>query len=483
MTAGTDPAGVPVPDGNGGAVPGAALRSWLDRADLSPEELARRLNVLASEVGLRRTIDEKTPYKWLRGSVPRHPWPALTIHLLSSRLGTAVAAGDLGWPGSRADPGWAAPACLPADAGLDLPWTVPGARSAVITAAQAQTRTAGFLAVTGAVLTGPALGWLTAGPPGALARDTGPAAGRGHVTAIEDMTATLRLAGDRHGSSLALPQARALLSSVAGTLTQSACTEAEGARLHAAVAELLRLAGWLSFDAGLPGQAQRYWLAGLRAAHAAGDRPAGANILRSLSGQASAAGQHPEAIALAEAARRGAGPGITPRAAAVLAFGAALAHARAGDRAASQAAITDAWETLGTASPAVTEPGWASWLDHALVCALTGTVSLCLRDWDQARSHLATALRVLGPGRPRARAVIHARLGLACAGQGHPEPASEHGTAAARILADGTTSARCLTDVRDLHDALRPYRKNPAVVSFASLLARIEARRPEVGDQ
>jgi tetratricopeptide (TPR) repeat protein len=482
MTTCTEPAGIPAADGNGGLVPGAGLRSWLDRADMSPEQLAGRLNALASEAGLRRTIEAKTPYKWLRGAVPRHPWPALTAHLLSARLGTAVTAEDLGWPGTRPAPGGAGPGCLPADAGLDLPWTVPGARRAVITATQPQAMTADFLPVTGAMLTGPALGWLTAGPPGGLASDAGPAVSGGHVTAIGDMTAGLRLAGDEHGSALVLPQARALLGSVTAALTQTACSEADGARLHAAAAELLRLAGWLSLDAGLPGQAQRYWLAALRPAHAAGDRGAGANLLRSLSSQASAAGQHPEAVTLAEAARRGAGPGLTPRAAAVLAFGAALAHARAGDRAATQAAVTDAWETLGTASPDTTEPGWARWLDRAAVCALTGTASLYLRDWDQARHHLTTALRALSPGQPRARAIIHARLGQAHAGQGNPEPASEHGTAAIRILTDSTTSARCLTDLRDLRHALHPYRSNRAVASFARHLARIDTSSPAGGD-
>src|SRR5579863_3323794 len=108
-------------------VPGGGLRSLLQRADLSPEGLARQLNVLAREAGVSRQVDAKTPYKWLRGSVPRHPWPALTAHVLSGRLGTTIAAGDLGWDSSPAGPG-----CQPADNGLALPWTVQDARTAVI---------------------------------------------------------------------------------------------------------------------------------------------------------------------------------------------------------------------------------------------------------------------------------------------------------------------------------------------------------------
>ncbi len=90
-----------------------------------------------------------------------------------------------------------------------------------------------------------------------------------------------------------------------------------------------------------------------------------------MSSQASAAGQHQEAITLAEAARRGAGPGTTPRAAVILA--------------------------LASADPDTPEPGWAHWLDHPMAAAQTGAASLHLHDWEQARRHLPIALRTLDP--------------------------------------------------------------------------------------
>jgi tetratricopeptide (TPR) repeat protein len=444
-----------------------SLRSLLLRAGLSPEKLARQLNLLASELGVPRKLDEKTPYKWFRGAMPREPWPVLTAQLLSSRLGTSITAGDLGWDTSP--PGMT---CPPADSGVaQLSWTVQGCHTAVTAAASARHLT--FLPVAGTTLTGPALHWLTAAEPGGTARTAGPPVGDARITAIEDITASLRHLDGRHGSAPVLLLARTHLTSVTETLTQSAYGMAAGARLHAAAADLLALAGWLSFDAGQPGQAQRYWLAGLRAAHASGDRPAGAAILRHLSAQASAAGQHPEAITLAQAARRGA-PGLTPRAAAVLAYATALAYARAGDHAATQTVISQATDVLAIAGPANPEPGWARWLDRAAATALTGTASLYLHDWDHARSHLTTALRALGPDRPRTRAIICTRLALAHAALGNPEPASQHGSTAARILASGTSSARCLAYLRDLQNALRPYDKNQSVTDFSSHLAGIE---------
>jgi hypothetical protein len=38
------------------------LRALLERAGLSPEQLARRLNAQAAELGLANRIDPKTPY-------------------------------------------------------------------------------------------------------------------------------------------------------------------------------------------------------------------------------------------------------------------------------------------------------------------------------------------------------------------------------------------------------------------------------------
>ena len=102
--------------------PRTALRALLQRASLSPEQFAKRLNVQASELGLKHRIDQKTPYKWFRGAVPRQPWPTLAAHLLSGTLGIEVSPEDLGWGTGNADM-----LCVPADTGLVVPWTVDGA--------------------------------------------------------------------------------------------------------------------------------------------------------------------------------------------------------------------------------------------------------------------------------------------------------------------------------------------------------------------
>lgn len=62
--------------------------------------------------------------------------------------------------------------------------------------------------------------------------------------------------------------------------------------------------GWSAWDVGDYGLAQRYHIAGLRAAHSADDRPLGAHILASLAHQTSR-GQPAEAVTLIETALAG----------------------------------------------------------------------------------------------------------------------------------------------------------------------------------
>lgn len=237
-------------------------------------------------------------------------------------------------------------------------------------------------------------------------------------------------------------------------------------RLWEAAAELCSLIGWSWHDGNCPALAQRYWIAALRAAHAAGHRAAGANVLAGLSVQASAAGQPSPAIYLARAAQRG-HPGAGPRLAAVISLAAAHAYAAAGDATACHDAINTAREALATTEPDTPESPATAWLDTAAAHAQAGTACLYLRDYEQAQKWLTAALRDLDPvARARDIAVTHARLALAYAGLRNPERACQSATQAVSILTQAVDSNRCTSYLRELREALRPYRRRPAVAAL-----------------
>src|SRR5262249_2705902 len=93
----------------------ADLRTLLQRARLSPEQLARGLTQSAAELGLPGRIDPKTPYKWLHGTHPRRPWQVLTVQLLNTVLGSELTPADFGWQDDSRGI-----LVVPADTGLSL---------------------------------------------------------------------------------------------------------------------------------------------------------------------------------------------------------------------------------------------------------------------------------------------------------------------------------------------------------------------------
>ncbi len=124
--------------------------------------------------------------------------------------------------------------------------------------------------------------------------------------------------------------------------TSATTTDTLGRRLHATAGELMRVAGWLSLDSGHHPQAQRYWVAALHAAHAAGDRALGANVIGFMSAQAIDLGQIRESVTLADTARAGY-PGVTPRVA-------GICDLRAAEACAQDRSVTECRRALDSAS-------------------------------------------------------------------------------------------------------------------------------------
>jgi hypothetical protein len=437
---------------------GEQLRLLLQRAALTPEQFAHRLNRLAAQTRQPARVHPKTPYKWLRGEVPREPWPTLAPVVLSQRLNTAVHPSDIGW--RVPDTGLV---FVPATAGLEVPWTGAGAIQSAFDVAETNIMDRRvFLQVTGGALTQPALEWLIARPATDIQGSIGRRVLNAHVDGIEQMTAQLRRMDDELGGGAVLDLVKSQVRFVLDLLRDHQYTTQVGMRLHGAAAELLRLAGWLSFDTGQHAQAQRFWVSALHGAHSAGDRALGSNILGFMSCQAKDLELYSEAINLAEAARQGY-PGGSPRVTAILDLRVAEARAQLADTTETRAAIDNAYEALRATAADGGEPEWSYWMDEAHASGQAGYCYTRLSDWPRAQHHLTTALRMHEDSYNREGALQRALLAITYAHQGEPEEACRVANRAIDILADDVDSERCIGHIRRVQDAVAPYRRVPAV--------------------
>ncbi|WP_244305285.1 hypothetical protein [Kitasatospora cheerisanensis] len=208
----------------------------------------------------------------------------MVAEILSSRLSEPVSAEAL-WPAKFTATG----VLLSADDGLDLPWTQTGTRhcSTLLTdGGAARQSVPALLPVAGRSLIGPAVDWLTAPEEELQARSIGLEIGPAAVDVLIDRIAQLRRLDDIQGGPLVLDWVTQDLHWAATLVRSGAYDNQTGVRLHEAFAELAQLAGWVATDLDRVALAQRYFLTGLRAAHTAGDRLLGANIVSCLSYQA-----------------------------------------------------------------------------------------------------------------------------------------------------------------------------------------------------
>ncbi|MFR9753858.1 hypothetical protein ACL02S_22855 [Nocardia sp. 004] len=443
------------------------------------ETLARKLNEHAALQGCRAHVHEKTPYKWLRGERPRPPWPELISALLSAELARPISPSALGWPPSGQNE---QQPLLPADSGLQLPWTAEGAARAMraVTEADPMDRRI-FLTMMGAAMSAPAHQWLLADPAPHLTRlGKSRQVSVGTVDELDLMTASLRRLDDGGGGDTVLLMVRAHLRQVVQLIDNSSYTDAVGRRLFSNAGELLRLAGWLAFDGGQHARAQRYWLAALRAAHTAGDRALAANTLGFMSCQAKDIKQPHEAVTIAESARAGY-RGASPRVSAILALRAAEAYATNGSADRCRRAIDDAFSNLD--SPNTTAPDWSYWLNPGHAHGQAGFCFLKLSDHSAARRHFRQALRLQDSSAAREGALRYTLLATTYVRQADPDldQALALADQAVSILTDDVSSNRCVEHLNTLLRDLAPHSRRPAVRQLAEhvqLLRSSATRQP-----
>ncbi|WP_326551635.1 tetratricopeptide repeat protein [Micromonospora sp. NBC_01813] len=277
-----------------------------------------------------------------------------------------------------------------------------------------------YLTLLGSALTSPAHEWIIAQQPSDVASATGRPLSGEVVDHLDTVTASLRRMDDHLGSGQTLGLVRRHLATVVEVLRERRYTDSVGRRLRGTAGELMRLAGWLSFDDGNHSQAQRFWIAGLYQAHATGDRGLGANILGFMSCQAKDLGQLRQSITLAETARASY-PATSPKVGTILDLRAAEVYANNHAVADTRRALDSAFDRLTDERPEHGDPDWAYWINEAQAHAQAGYCYVKLEDWTRAREHLRAALRLQDNEYSREGALRHALLATTYVRQDQPE--------------------------------------------------------------
>lgn len=331
-----------------------------------------------------------------------------------------------------------------------------------------------FLTVAGALMSAPATERLLAPPVPSLTR-TGKSrhVSISTVDELDTMNASLRRLDDGGGGAALLTMVRAHLHQVVGLIEHSRYTETVARRLYSNAGELLRLAGWLAFDAGQQSRAQRLWFGALRAAHTAGDHALAANALGFMSCQAKDIRQPGEAVTLAEAARRGY-RGASPRVSAILALRAAEAHAADGSMTVCRRAIDDAFAHLN--SPITAAPDWSYWLDLGHAHGQAGFCYLKLGHHASARRHFRQALSLQDPSAAREGALRCTLLATTYVRQKDQDLDQALALAgqAVDVLADDISSNRCVGHLNTLLRDLAPYHRRSGVRDLAERVRSLQ---------
>lgn len=310
--------------------------------------------------------------------------------------------------------------------------------------------------------------WLVADSPQRLELRAGRRVGRALVDRLTRRVDLLRRLDDvLAGRDLSMVVERELRDTAA-VLGEGAYTDEIGRQLYRATAELAQLAGWVNADAGQPERAARQLVAGVHAAHAAGDRAVAANLISTLSYQVANTGDPGSAVLLARSAAAGVGERrSTPLVRALLLERVAWACAKLGDRRGAERTLRTV-EELHARERSADEPEWVYWLDETEVTVMAGRCFVELGDPERAIPLLAGALASYDLQHSREAALYISWLAEAHLAAGDVDEAARL-AGRALGLAVSTGSARADQRVELLRRRLASYGSVPAVTDFLEM--------------
>ncbi|WP_329597357.1 hypothetical protein OIE43_13485 [Streptomyces pseudovenezuelae] len=350
----------------------ARLAALMQEADLSHKSLARAVVAAAARSGEVITCDHTYVTRWLKGSIPRGNMPQFIADAIGRKLGRQLAIDDIGM-------GNAAVSAVQPDLGLefaDKPETTAKTVSDLWRADLADAQALVRAQPDSAAWSAASLRWIVAPPDGELARTGNRTVGAVDVEMIRSTADAFSMLDGKFGGGHARRALIQYLHTDVRPMLDGKYSDAVGKELHSAVAEALLLAGWMSYDSGLHGIAQRYLIQALRMAQAAGDRLLGGSILSAMSHQATFLGRYQDAATLARAAYTGPAGTLGPTMGAQFRAMEARALARLGDERGCDLALAEAERMLGLRTPD-SDPPYIAYFDEVELAAEIGH---CFRD-------------------------------------------------------------------------------------------------------
>ncbi|MGH3328713.1 MAG: helix-turn-helix domain-containing protein [Streptomycetales bacterium] len=339
----------------------------------------------------------------------------------------------------------------------------------------------------GAGLTEPLEHWITRDPDSASSRPTRGTISDEEMRHIETVTHALRHWDNRFRMGIRRKAVVGQMNEVADLLNQQQPADITGC-LFVVLAELAKIVGSMSYDAGLHPIAQRYYRLSLRASHASGEpgRLFGANILAAMARQMLDLDQPGDALDLVRLALDDVGPNAPGRVRSMLRTREGWAYAKTGRVQAFHRAVGLAEEDFHDSSGRV--PYWVAEFDAS---ELAGVVGARYRDLALSRAeqglapddlarravdHISTALRLRAPRRLRNRAFDLVGVGRAYLLLGECEQAARVVRSAVEIE-DTIKSGRVERRLYDFHtEAARLGDASPLVDLRAELTERFSKR-------
>ena len=424
---------------------------------LGLKQFARAAKDAAARNGSVKNYTHTYVVRWLDGIVPRDEATRQAITgALGRRLGRTVGQDELGFE---------VPGRVAADIGLRYAASVPEAVSTVTLLWQADLDQVHTLTTTPpnvAVWNEASLSWLVEPGQPAEASTAGVRVGPTDVARVSMTTEMFGRLDNQFGGGHAR---RALLEFLRGDvagLLRGSYTDETGRKLFRAAAEATLVDAWMSYDAGLHGVAQRYFLQALKLAEAGNDRLLAASVLDAMSHQATYLGWYREAANLARSARMGTAQTATPTLTAHFHAMEARALARIGDAAGCDRAMSDAVRHFERRRPDE-DPEWFQYFDDAELAAELGHCNRDLGRPADASTYAAQAIADASGQYTRSDFFAVMVLAHAHLDKGDDEEACRialHGL----DIGENLRSARCASYVEEFRQLLAK-RGNSAIAS------------------